>query len=93
MSAFIGLSEHYERFSANRVAQASFAALAVLVVSSWVAMPLWASLRRKHSFNPAGKVCMWVWESAPCLCRLARVPLTFPRRERSTATSEEGAKV
>lgn len=60
MSAFIGLSEHYERVSANRLAQASFAALAVLIVSSWLIMPLFASssprTRRKERFSPREKV-------------------------------------
>ena len=59
MSAFIGLSEHYERVSANRLAQASFAALAVLIVSNWLIMPLFSSsprTRRKEHFNPRGKV-------------------------------------
>lgn len=60
MSAFIGLSEHYERVSANRLAQASFAALAVLIVSSWLIMPLFSSsprTRRKERFTPRGKHC------------------------------------
>lgn len=59
MSAFIGLSEHYERVSADRLAQASFAALAVLIVSNWLIMPLFSSsprTRRKERFNPRGKV-------------------------------------
>ncbi|GAA5977712.1 hypothetical protein JCM10908_005067 [Rhodotorula pacifica] len=53
MSAFIGLSEHYERVSASRIAQASFVALAVLILSN-VVMPLFS---RKERFKPAGKHC------------------------------------
>lgn len=53
MAAFLGLSEHYERFSASGIAQGSVALLAVLIAAHLGLMPL---LTRKPRFNPKDKV-------------------------------------
>ncbi|POY70915.1 hypothetical protein BMF94_6093 [Rhodotorula taiwanensis] len=54
MAAFLGLSEHYERFSASGIAQGSVALLAVLIAAHLGLMPL---LTRKPRFNPKDKHC------------------------------------
>ncbi|BGP56917.1 hypothetical protein JCM8202_000872 [Rhodotorula sphaerocarpa] len=53
MSAFLGLSEHYDHWTSSRIAQGSFAALAVLACSNWL-LPLLSS---KPRFDPKDKHC------------------------------------